>query len=48
MTTPDQQQKVQAEVRQMLARATPAQMKRLLEDILKAAPTHKESHKYDA
>ncbi|WP_247226966.1 hypothetical protein [Yoonia sp. F2084L] len=46
--TPDPQQKVQAEVRQMLARATREQTVRLLQDVLNATPAPKEPVKYDA
>ena len=48
MTTPNPENKVEREVQEMLARATPAQMKRLLRDIMKVAPAAKESVKYDA
>lgn len=48
MTTPNPDNKVQREVQEMLARATPAQMARLLRDIMTSAPAPKESVKYDA
>lgn len=48
MTTPNPDSKVQREVQEMLARATPAQMSRLLRDIMASAPAAKESVKYDA
>ena len=48
MTTPDARKNVEREVQEMLARATPAQMKRLLRDIMANAPAAKEPVKYDA
>ena len=46
--TPDPQSAVLEEVRQMLVRATPQQMKKLMRDIMQSAPAVKESAKYDA
>lgn len=48
MTMRDPQKEVLEEVRQMLARATPAQTKQLLWDIMNSAPAAKDSVKYDA
>lgn len=48
MTTPEARENVERQVQEMLARATPAQMKRLLRDIMTAAPAAKEPVKYDA
>jgi hypothetical protein len=47
MTTPEPRKKTPDDVRQMLASATPAQIKRLLADVLRASPA-KEEVKYDA
>ena len=48
MMTPDPRKEVLDEVRQMLAGATPEQMRKLLRDIMQSAPAIKESAKYDA
>ena len=48
MTTRNSDEKVQREVQEMLARATPEQMARLLVDIMTAPSIKKESIKYDA
>jgi hypothetical protein len=47
MMTPEPCNNTPDDVRQMLAGATPAQIKRLLADVLRAAPV-KEDAKYDA
>jgi hypothetical protein len=46
MTKPDPQ--VLEDIRQMLARATPAQNCRLFRDIMQSAPAAQETVKYDA
>lgn len=46
--TPETQEAVSEDVRRMLARAKPEQIKRLMRDIMKSAPAAKESVKYDA
>ena len=48
MTTRNPQKEVLEEVRQMLVRATPAQTKQLLRDIMNSALAPKDSVKYDA
>ncbi|EBA13887.1 hypothetical protein [Roseobacter sp. CCS2] len=48
MMMPSTENAVLKEVQDMLARATRAQTLRLLQDILNATPTPKESVKYDA
>ncbi|SIT88950.1 hypothetical protein SAMN05421665_2838 [Yoonia rosea] len=48
MTTPDARKTVEREVQAMLARATPAQLARLLADVMTAPAVAKEPVKYDA
>jgi hypothetical protein len=48
MMTPDPQKDVLQEMRQMLARAKPEQTKKLLADIMNAAPAVRDTVKYDA
>ena len=49
MTTPNPEQKIQREMQEdMLTRATPAQMARLLVDIMTAPPVTTGADTYDA